>query len=65
MTLKVVLKERESGGFSAFVPSLPGCIGSGKNEDEALMNIQSEILRFYGIEEVFSTDLPDIPVSPN
>jgi len=56
MRLKVVLKEREDGGFRGFVPSLPDCICDGKNQDEVFEKVQSAILRYYGIEEIHHTD---------
>ncbi len=52
MGYKVLLKKRDDGGFKATVPTLPGCISSGINEEETLERIQSEILLHLGIEEV-------------
>jgi predicted RNase H-like HicB family nuclease len=43
MKLKVVLEESEDGGYTVFVPSLPGCISEGDSVDEALRNIQEAI----------------------
>jgi predicted RNase H-like HicB family nuclease len=43
MKLKVVLEESEDGGYTVFVPSLPGCISEGNSVDEALRNIQEAI----------------------
>ena len=40
MELKVVLEPSEEGGFTAYVPSLPGCISEGKTKDQALKNIR-------------------------
>lgn len=56
MRLKVVLEEREDGGFKVFVPGLPDCICDGKNQDEAFEKVQSAILRYYGIEEIYRRD---------
>ncbi|NOY83761.1 MAG: type II toxin-antitoxin system HicB family antitoxin [Nitrospirae bacterium] len=53
MKVKVVLEEREDGGFKVFVPSLPDCICDGKNQDEAFEKVQSAILRYYGIEAIY------------
>jgi predicted RNase H-like HicB family nuclease len=41
--LKVILETSEEGGFTAFVPSLPGCISEGDSEEEALKNIKEAI----------------------
>jgi len=43
MRLKVILEPSEEGGYTAVVPSLPGCISEGDNRDEALHNIQEAI----------------------
>jgi predicted RNase H-like HicB family nuclease len=46
MRLKVVLEPSDEGGFTVYVPSLPGCISEGESEQEALVNIQ-EAVRLY------------------
>ncbi len=43
MKLKIVLEPSNEGGFTVFVPSLPGCISEGENEEEALENIREAI----------------------
>jgi predicted RNase H-like HicB family nuclease len=43
MKLKVVLEPSEEGGYTAHVPSLPGCISEGETMDEALTNIKEAI----------------------
>jgi predicted RNase H-like HicB family nuclease len=43
MTLKVVLEKSDDGGYTVYVPSLPGCISEGDNETEALKNIKEAI----------------------
>ncbi len=43
MKLKVVLEVSEDGGFTAYVPSLPGCISEGNTKEEALVNIREAI----------------------
>ena len=43
MKLRVVLEPSNDGGFTAIVPSLPGCISEGDTRDEALSNIQEAI----------------------
>jgi predicted RNase H-like HicB family nuclease len=37
--LKVVLEASDEGGFTAYVPSLPGCISEGEIADEAMANL--------------------------
>jgi len=43
MRFKVVLEPGEDGGYTIYVPSLPGCISEGDTEEEALKNIQEAI----------------------
>jgi len=43
MNLKVILEPSDEGGFTAIVPSLPGCISEGNTRDEALANIREAI----------------------
>lgn len=50
MNLKVVLEPSDEGGYTVFVPSLPGCISEGNSKKEALKNIR-EAIELY-LEEV-------------
>ncbi|HHH41713.1 MAG TPA: type II toxin-antitoxin system HicB family antitoxin [Chloroflexi bacterium] len=43
MRFKVVLEPSEEGGYTVYVPSLPGCISEGETVEEALKNIQEAI----------------------
>ncbi|MBC7258753.1 MAG: type II toxin-antitoxin system HicB family antitoxin [Chloroflexi bacterium] len=43
MRFKVVLETSDEGGYTAYVPSLPGCISEGETLEEALKNIQEAI----------------------
>ena len=43
MKLTIVLEPQEEGGFTAYVPSLPGCISQGENKEEAIKNIREAI----------------------
>ena len=43
MEIKVVLEPSEEGGYTVYVPSLPGCISEGKTKKEALKNIKEAI----------------------
>ena len=46
MKLKIVLEPSEEGGFTVFVPALPGCISEGDSREEALANIK-EAIKLY------------------
>ncbi|MEK6985308.1 MAG: type II toxin-antitoxin system HicB family antitoxin [Candidatus Thermoplasmatota archaeon] len=43
MQLKVVLEPSDEGGYTVFVPALPGCISEGDTREEALRNIKEAI----------------------
>ena len=43
MKIKVYLKSSEGGGYTAIVPSLPGCVSEGDTKEEALKNIREAI----------------------
>lgn len=43
MALKVILEPNSEGGYTAIVPSLPGCISEGDTREKALANIRKAI----------------------
>jgi predicted RNase H-like HicB family nuclease len=43
MNLKVILEPSEDGGYTVYVPSLPGCLSEGETKTEALANIKEAI----------------------
>ncbi len=54
MRLKVVLVPSDEGGYTVYVPSLPGCIGEGDSKEEALVNIREAIeLYLEPVEDEF------------
>ena len=46
MKIKVVLEPAEEGGYTVYVPSLPGCISEGNTCEEAVKNIK-EAMELY------------------
>jgi predicted RNase H-like HicB family nuclease len=46
MRLKVVMEPSDEGGYTVYVPSLPGCVSEGDTIDEALANI-GEAVELY------------------
>ena len=42
----MLLEKSEEGGYTVFVPSLPGCISEGDTRKEALDNIK-EAIKLY------------------
>jgi len=55
----VLLETAEEGGYTVFVPSLPGCISEGDTKEEALNNIKEAIELYLESKE------EDIPQSKN
>ena len=47
---KLLLRKEPEGGYTVFVPSLPGCITDGENVDEAI-TMAKEAIELY-IEEL-------------
>lgn len=43
MKIRIILEPSEEGGYTAIVPSLPGCISEGDDREEALKNIREAI----------------------
>lgn len=43
MKLKVILEPSNEGGYTVYVPSLPGCISEGDTVEEAMKNIREAI----------------------
>jgi predicted RNase H-like HicB family nuclease len=46
MKLKVILEPSDEGGYTVYVPSLPGCISEGESVEESLKNIREAILLY-------------------
>lgn len=53
---RVLLERNEMGGYTATVPSLPGCISEGDTRDEALANIR-EAIHLY-VESLEADGMP-------
>jgi predicted RNase H-like HicB family nuclease len=43
MKLRVVLEPSDEGGYTVYVPALPGCVGEGETVDEAMRNIREAV----------------------
>ncbi len=43
MKYRVILEPQTDGGYTAYVPALPGCISEGDDRSEALHNIREAI----------------------
>jgi len=51
MKIRVVLEPSEEGGYTAYVPSLPGCISEGDDVQQALANISEAVALYLGPTE--------------
>jgi len=57
MKLKVYFEPSEEGGYTVYVPSLPGCISEGDSIEEATKNIKEAIeLYIMPVEDDFIID---------
>jgi predicted RNase H-like HicB family nuclease len=54
----VLIPDPESGGYTAIVPSLPGCISEGDTKEEALANITEAIQGFIAVLEEDGLPVP-------
>jgi len=43
MKLNVVFEPSDEGGYTVYVPALPGCISEGDTYEEAMTNIKEAI----------------------
>jgi predicted RNase H-like HicB family nuclease len=43
MKLKIVLEPSAEGGYTAYVPALPGCVSEGDTADDALVNVREAV----------------------
>ena len=51
MEIKIVLEKQEEGGYTVYIPSLPGCISQGETKKEAIENIKEAILLYLDTDE--------------
>ena len=56
MHLKALFEPSEEGGYTVYVPALPGCVSEGETLDEARRNIR-EAIELY-LEPVEEPILP-------
>jgi len=55
MKLQVVLEPSDEGGYTVYVPALPGCVSEGDTIDDAMRNIREAIeLYLEPVEDDFA-----------
>ena len=52
MRLKVVLELSDEGGYTVYVPSLPGCVSEGDTIDEAMANIGEAVMHLKADKKI-------------
>ena len=56
MKYRVILEPQEEGGYTVYVPALPGCVSQGETVEESLANIK-EAIELY-LESISERGLP-------
>lgn len=51
-----IFQEEKQGGFSVWIPSLPGCTSQGETFEEAQKNIKEAIQLYLADEEQVESD---------
>lgn len=59
LNFKILLKKEPGGGFTVFVPSLPGCITYGDTVDESIINAKEAIELYIESLKAHGEEIPD------
>ena len=51
MKLRIVLEPSDEGGYTVYVPDLPGCISEGDTVNDAIANIREAIELYFELVE--------------
>lgn len=57
MNVRIVFEPSDEGGYTVFVPTLPGCISEGNTLQEARENIREAIALY--LEPAHETPIPE------
>jgi predicted RNase H-like HicB family nuclease len=66
LKLQIILEPSDEGGFTIYVPALPGCISEGDTKEEAIRNIQEAIelyLESVEDDQSFSPNVEKIEIA--
>lgn len=58
MKLDIIFEKQKEGGYTAYVPALPGCISEGNTKAESMKNIR-EAISLY-LEEINRSTLKEL-----
>ena len=56
----VVLEPQEEGGYTVYVPDLPGCVSEGRTADEAVEMIRDAMGGYLAAREAWGWPLPEV-----
>lgn len=56
----VVLEAQEEGGYTVYVPDLPGCVSEGRTADEAVAMIRDAMGGYLAAREARGWSLPEV-----
>ncbi|MBI5323781.1 MAG: type II toxin-antitoxin system HicB family antitoxin [Ignavibacteriae bacterium] len=56
---RVIIRKEPEGGFTAMVPSLPGCITYGENLDNAVLMVKEAIELYVESLEAHGEEIPN------
>lgn len=57
MKINAVFEPQEDGGYTAYIPALPGCISEGDTLDEAKRNILDALMGYLLVANKHSLDI--------
>ena len=60
LSYKVVLEPCEEGGYTVYVPSLPGCVSEGDTFNEAIENIKDAITGWIEVSKEYGDEIPKL-----
>jgi predicted RNase H-like HicB family nuclease len=58
-TFRIVLRKEPEGVYTAFVPSLPGCITWGETVEQALQMVREAIIGYIDVLKEEGEPVPD------
>jgi predicted RNase H-like HicB family nuclease len=58
LSYRTVLRKEPEGGYTAIVPSLPGCITYGETVDHAIMMAKEAIELYVASLEAYGEEIP-------
>ncbi len=56
---RVVIEAEPDGGYSVWVPALPGCASQGENVEEALANVREAIQSYIESAKKHGEPIPE------